>query len=111
MSFDSEGYISCETDNPEYYANFQNFYRSYIDSNLTVLNSNDNELYTPISLLKDTDIIFAIDKDISLDNVLAKIMPIYYSAYPLGIEDAIVACILILTIIGLMLPVGKFKRF
>ena len=110
MSFDSEGYISCETDNPEYYANFQNFYRSYIDSNLTVLNSNDNELYT-ISLLKDTDIIFAIDKDISLDNVLAKIMPIYYSAYPLGIEDAIVACILILTIIGLMLPVGKLRQF
>ena len=110
MSFDSEGYISCETDNPEYYANFQDFYRSYIDSNLTVLNSNDNELYT-ISLLKDTDIIFAIDKDISLDNVLAKIMPIYYSAYPLGIEDAIVACILILTIIGLMLPVGKLRQF
>lgn len=110
MSFDSEGYISCETDNPEYYANFQNFYRSYIDSNLTVLNSNDNELYT-ISLLKDTDIIFAIDKNISLDNVLAKIMPIYYSAYPLGIEDAIVACVLILTIIGLMLPVGKLRQF
>ena len=61
--------------------------------------------------MKDTDIIFAIDKDISLDNVLAKIMPIYYSAYPLGIEDAIVACILILTIIGLMLPVGKLRQF
>lgn len=107
--FDSEGYITYDSNINE---DYQNIYRHYIDNYLTFLNSEDGFKYT-IKLLRDTEITFAINKDVDLTKAMQPIIPAYYynSSNFASFDGELIACVLLLTIVGLLFPIEKLREW